>query len=151
MNPSCNPLEVTAAISPLTLEDTSQLFFHMCAGLNTSHDIAAQCLNTSHNIAPQCLNTSHDFAAQCVDPKQHYVNVWLNIDPGASWEKLATGLRKIDKNSLATEIESQKCQVKVAYAGQCSSYKFVIEQGCDQGACSSPKMLYMHILVALWQ
>ena len=43
--------------------------------------------------------------------KQHYVQAWLDTDPDASWEKLVTGLRKINKNALATEIESEH-QVK---------------------------------------
>ncbi|CAI8013448.1 Putative ankyrin repeat protein RP714 [Geodia barretti] len=40
-------------------------------------------------------------------PKANFVQTWLDRTPDASWEKLVAGLRKINKNSLAAEIESE--------------------------------------------
>ena len=37
--------------------------------------------------------------------KQHYVQKWLDIDTDANWETLTNGLRQINMNSLAAEIE----------------------------------------------
>ena len=88
-------LEVSNAISELTVEETRQLVCHMGVQLNTLDDITAQYDDEN--------------------PKQHYVQTWLDTVPGASWDKLVTGLRNINRNSLATEIESQNRQVKVAY------------------------------------
>ena len=84
-NPST--LEVSNAISQLTVEETRQLVFQMRVQLKTLDDIA--------------------FEYDGENRKHHYVQAWLDIDPGASWDKLVTGLRKINKNVLATEIESE--------------------------------------------
>ena len=96
-NPSI--LEVCNAISQLTVEETRQLVFQMGVELKTLDDIAAQ----------------YD-GENC---KQHYVQAWLDTDPEASWDKLVTGLRKINKNVLATEIESKR-QITVAHTGDTS-------------------------------
>ena len=96
-NPSI--LKVSNAISQLTVEETRQLVFQMGVELKTLGDIAAQ----------------YDGEKR----KQHYVQAWLDIDPDASWEKLVTGLRKIDKTVLATEIESER-QITVPHASDTS-------------------------------
>ena len=80
-------LQVSNAISQLTVEETRQLVFQMGVQLKTLDDIAAQYDGENR--------------------KQHYVQSWLDVDPEASWDKLITGLREINKNSLATEIESE--------------------------------------------
>ena len=103
-NPSI--LEVSNAISQLTVEETRQLVFQMGVELKTLKDIAAQ----------------YD-GENC---KQHYVQAWLDTDPDASWDKLVTGLRKIDKNDLATEIESE-LQIKAAHTGYTSLPKPTID------------------------
>ena len=103
-NPSI--LEVTNAISQLTVEETRDLVFQMGVELNTLDDIATQYHGENR--------------------KQHYVKAWLDTDPDASWDKLVTGLRKINKNVLATEIESEH-QVKVAHIGDTSPPKPTID------------------------
>ena len=80
-------LEVSNAISQLTVEETRQLVFQMGVELKTLDDIAAQYDGENR--------------------KQHYVQSWLDTDPDASWDKLVAGLRKIKKNVLATEIETE--------------------------------------------
>ena len=37
----------------------------------------------------------------------HLIQKWLDLNPNACWDKLVAGLRKINKNSLASEIESE--------------------------------------------
>ena len=96
-NPSM--LEVSNAISQLTVEETRQLVFQMGVQLKTLDDIAAQYNGENR--------------------KQHYVQAWLDTDPDASWDKLVTGLRKINKNVLAAEIESER-QIKVPHASDTS-------------------------------
>ena len=92
-------LEVTNAVSQLTVEETRQLVFQMGVQLKTLDDIAAQYDGENR--------------------KQHYVQSWLDTDPDASWDKLVAGLRKINKNVLATEIESER-QITVARASDTS-------------------------------
>ena len=89
-------LEVSNAISELTVEETRQLVFQMGVQLSTLDDVADD-----------------------ENRKQHYVQAWLDTDPDASWDKLVTGLRKIDKNVLATEIESEH-QINTTCAGDTS-------------------------------
>ena len=79
-------LEVSNALKRLTVEKTRELFFTLEVPLETLDDIA------------QMFNGENR--------KQHFVQKWLNMFPDASWEKLVAGLRKINMNSLATEIES---------------------------------------------
>ena len=78
-------LEVSSALKRLTVEKTRELFFTLEVPLETLDDIAQQ------------------FDGE--NRKQHFVQKWLNMFPDASWEKLVAGLRKINMNSLATEIE----------------------------------------------
>ena len=79
-------LKVSNAVSQLTVEETRQLVFQMGVQLKTLDDIAAQYNGENR--------------------KQHFVRAWLDMNPDASWDQLITGLREINKNSLATEIES---------------------------------------------
>ena len=79
-------LEVSNALKRLTVEKTRELFFTLEVPLETLDDIAQQ-FNGENR-------------------KQHFVQKWLEMFPDASWEKLVVGLRKINMNSLATEIES---------------------------------------------
>ena len=80
-------LEMTNAIRRLTMEETRDLVFQMRVPLNILDDITAQYGGENR--------------------KQHFVQAWLDMDRDASWEKLVTGLRKINKNALAAEIESE--------------------------------------------
>ena len=90
-NPSI--LEVSNAISQLSVEETRQLVFQMGVQLKTLDDIAAQ----------------YDVKNR----KRRYVQTWLDTDPDASWDKLVAGLRMINKNVLANEIKS-KHQIKAS-------------------------------------
>ena len=88
MEASCclSTLDVCNAVKPLTVEQVRELVFQMGVPLNTLDDIV------------QLFNGENR--------KQHFVQKWLDMFPDASWEKLVAGLRKINMNSLATEIES---------------------------------------------
>ena len=79
-------LEVSNALKRLTVEETRELFFTLEVPLETLDDIALQ--------------------FEGANRKQHFVQKWLDMFPDASWEKLVARLRKINMNSLATEIES---------------------------------------------
>ena len=80
-------LNVSNAISRLTMEETRDLVFQNGVPLNVLKDVAAQYDGENR--------------------KQNYVQAWLDMDTDASWDKLVAGLRKVNKNSLAAEIESQ--------------------------------------------
>ena len=80
-------LDVSNAISCLTMEETRDLVFRNGVPLNVLKDIAAQYDGENR--------------------KQNYVQTWLDMDPDTTWDMLVAGLRKINKNSLATEIESE--------------------------------------------
>ena len=80
-------LVVCNATSCLTMEETRDLVFQNGVPLNVLKDIAAQYDGENR--------------------KQNYVQTWLDMDADASWDKLVAGLRKINKNALAAEIESQ--------------------------------------------
>ena len=79
-------LEVSNALKRLTVEKTRTLFFTLKVPIETLDDIAEQFEGDNR--------------------KHHFVQKWLDLFPDASWEKLVAGLREIDMNSLATEIES---------------------------------------------
>ena len=79
-------LDVCNAVKPLTMEQVRELVFKMGVPLNILDDIV------------QLFNGENR--------KQHFVQKWLDMFPDASWEKLVAGLRNINMNSLATEIES---------------------------------------------
>ena len=80
-------LAVSNATRRLTVEETRQLVFQMGVPLNVLDDIADEYKGENR--------------------KQHYVGKWLNMDPNASWDKLVAGLKKMDMNALASEIESE--------------------------------------------
>ena len=80
-------LDVSNAIERLNVEETSELFFKLKVPLRALDDIASQ---------------YHD----AENRKQHFVQKWLDMNEDASWAKLVAGLRRINMNSLATDIES---------------------------------------------
>ena len=80
-------LDVSNAIERLNVEETRELFFKLKVPLRALDDIASQ---------------YHD----AENRKQHFVQKWLDMNEDASWAKLVAGLRRINMNSLATEIES---------------------------------------------
>ena len=79
--------KMSNAIRQLTMEETRDLVFQMGVPLNTLDDITAQYDGENR--------------------KQHFVQAWLDMDRNASWDSLVAGLRKINKNVLATEIETE--------------------------------------------
>ena len=81
-------LDLTNAISRLTLEETKELVFHMGVPLKDIDNITEWYSDDMQKV--------------------HLVQKWLDMDPDASWDQLITGLREIGKNALATEIESQQ-------------------------------------------
>ena len=83
-------LKVSSAISQLTLEETRDLVFQMGVALQDVDNITERYSGDMQKV--------------------HLVKMWLDMMPDTSWDKLVTGLRKINKNSLATEIEFQYCQ-----------------------------------------
>ncbi|CAI8005146.1 hypothetical protein GBAR_LOCUS4079 [Geodia barretti] len=80
-------LEVSNAISRLTVEETRELVFQMGVPLKVIDDIAE--------------------AYKGKNRKHHFVQGWLDMTPDSSWDKLVAGLRNINMNSLATAIESE--------------------------------------------
>ena len=78
-------LEVCNALSRLTVRKTKHLLFHMGVPLEVLDDVA------------------DEYKGE--DRKQHFVQAWLDNDPNASWDKLVAGLKKINNNSIATDIE----------------------------------------------
>ena len=80
-------LDVSNAIERLNVEETRELFFQLKVPLRALDDIASQYHDTENR-------------------KQHFVQKWLDMNEDASWAKLVAGLRRINMNSLATEIES---------------------------------------------
>ena len=99
-------LEVSNAIRRLTMEETRDLMFQMGVPLNILEDIADEFKGERR--------------------KQNFVQMWLDMNPDASWEKLVAGLRKIDKNALAAEIECDR-QIKAARAGDTSLPKPAVD------------------------
>ena len=79
--------DVSNAIERLNVEETRELFFQLKVPLKALDDIASQ---------------YHD----AENRKQHFVQKWLDMNEDASWAKLVAGLRRINMNSLATDIES---------------------------------------------
>ena len=79
-------LDVSNALNRLTVDETRELFFQLKVPLNVLDDIASQ-FNGKNR-------------------KQHFVQKWLDMNTDASWDTLVAGLRQINMNTLATEIES---------------------------------------------
>ena len=78
-------LAVSNAIQDLTVEETRQLAFQLGVKLNVLDDVVAQYEGENR--------------------KQHFVQKLLAVKTDISWGKIVTGLRKIDMNSLAEDIE----------------------------------------------
>ena len=78
------------AIETLTVEETKDLVFELKAvELNTLDDIEER-----YN-GP--------------DRKRHFVKAWIDRDKDASWEKLVSGLKQIEKMVLADKVKSEYC------------------------------------------
>ena len=80
-------LPVANTVKPLTLEKTKDLVFQLGVPLNDLDDIEA------------------GFDGE--DRKVHFVQQWLDGDLGASWEKLVSGLERINMRVLAAEIKAK--------------------------------------------
>ena len=78
-------LDVVNAIDPLSASEAKQLMFQLDVKLPDLVDI-------------------EDIYRDGASRKTHFVQKWLDRDLGASWEKLASGLRKIGKHTLAAKI-----------------------------------------------
>ncbi|CAI8026097.1 Putative ankyrin repeat protein MM_0045 [Geodia barretti] len=89
MASSSNPstLQVCDAIRKLSLEETRDLAFQMGVPVKDIDNITERYSGEMQKV--------------------HLVQTWMDMVPDASWAKLVAGVRKINKNSLATEIESQ--------------------------------------------
>ena len=87
MSENFSTVEISNALEPLSVEETRKVFFQLRVPLKTLDDIAAQ-----YNGDMQ---------------KAYLVQAWLDMNPNASWDKLVTALKKINKNSLAADIESK--------------------------------------------
>ena len=89
MAASSNPstLQICDAIRKLSLEETRDLAFQMGVPVKDIDDITERYSGEMQKV--------------------HLVQTWLDMVPDASWAKLVAGVRKINNNSLATEIESQ--------------------------------------------
>lgn len=77
-------LDVVKALKKLSLNETRHLVFHLGVSLASLDDIVSEYHEDTR--------------------KAKFVDKWLDIDPGASWEKLASALQEIDKKTLAVEI-----------------------------------------------
>jgi ankyrin repeat protein len=78
-------LDVSNSIRELTMEETRDLVFQMGVPWNILKDIAAMYDGENR--------------------KQNFVKKWIDMNADASWDQLVMGLRKIDQNKLAAEIE----------------------------------------------
>ena len=87
MSDSLSTVDISDALDPLTVEETRSLFFKLRVPLKCLDDIADQYVGENR--------------------KQHYIQKWLDMNPDASWDKLVSGLRKINKTSLAARFESR--------------------------------------------
>ena len=89
MASSSNPstLQICDAIRKLSLEETRDLAFQMGVPVKDIDNITERYSGEMQKV--------------------HLVQTWLDMVPDASWAKLVAGVRKINKNSLATEIEYQ--------------------------------------------
>ena len=80
-------LMVYDATHRLTVGETRQLVFQMGVPVKDVDNIREQ---NSGNMQ-----------------RVYLVEKWLDMTPDASWDKLVAGLRKINKNTLAADIESR--------------------------------------------
>ena len=110
-------LDVSNAIERLKVEETRELFFqlkvpHKLSNQEVSNAVRPLTVEQVRDLVHQMgvpLNELDDIASQYHDAenrKQHFVQKWLDMNEDASWAKLVAGLRRINMNSLATEIES---------------------------------------------
>ena len=87
MSENISTVEISNALEPLSVGETREVFFQLRVPLKTLDDIAAQYHGNMQ--------------------KAHLVQAWLDMNPNASWDKLVTALKKINKNTLAADIESK--------------------------------------------
>ena len=88
-------LDVSNCIRELTMEETRDLVFQMGVPWNNLKDIAAM----------------YDGE----DRKQNFLKKWMDMNADASWDQLVMGLRKIDQNKLAAEIECLHVHTTLAH------------------------------------
>ena len=80
-------LDVSNAIKRLTVEETRVLVFQMGVPLEDVDNITERYSGDMQRV--------------------RLVQKWLDMNPNASWDKLVAGLKRINLNSLASEIESE--------------------------------------------
>ena len=80
-------LNVMKALKPLSVEKMKSLMFYLGVPVNDLDDIQL------------IMNDAHS-------QKVQFVQKWLDVDADASWEKLVSGLREINMQSLALDIIS---------------------------------------------
>ena len=85
MSSKLSTLDVSNSIRELTMEETRDLVFQMGVPLSILNDIATMYVGENR--------------------KQNFVQKWLDMNPKANWNQLVTGLRKINKHKLATDME----------------------------------------------
>ena len=81
-----SPQNVVVALDELSVEKTKELMLHLGIKESVLSSIALQ-----HS------------GANC---KIHFVQTWLDGDVDASWKKLISGLKQIELNDLATNLQS---------------------------------------------
>ena len=81
--------DVVTALKTLAVSSTKELMFHLGVDLTDLDDIERQ------------------YNSDVKDQKRHFIDKWIEIDENASWDKLAVGLKKIDRKTLAYIIHSK--------------------------------------------
>ena len=81
--------DVVTALKTLPVSSTKELMFHLGVDLTDLDDIERQ------------------YNSDVKDQKRHFIDKWIEIDENASWDKLAVGLKKIDRRTLAYIIHSK--------------------------------------------
>ena len=85
-----SPQEVTKALQILNDEKTKELVFYLGVDLHVLENIETRFSGGMRRI--------------------HYVQVWMDNDPEASWGKIVSGLKQIGMNALAKQITTWHCQ-----------------------------------------
>ena len=111
-------LKVSNAIKKLTVTKTRKLFFQLGVPLEKLDDIAEKYDDGDNQ-------------------KDHFVQEWLDMFPDASWEKLVAGLREINMNSLAAEIESTHISTHTATSSSLTRTQAQLETTTTAGSVSA--------------
>ena len=85
-----SPQEVTKALQILNDEKTKELVFYLGVDLHVLENIETRFSGGMRRI--------------------HYVQVWMDNDPEASWSKIVSGLKQIGMNALAKQVTTRHCQ-----------------------------------------